>query len=222
MTRAERLVVIGSSGHAKVVIDVAEASGHRIVGLLDRFRKRGDDTLGYPILGAEEDLPFLVAGLGVTACAVAVGDNFVRASIAEKVRSVLPDLPFATLVHPAATLSSHASLGEGTVVMAGAIINSASRIGRLCIVNTAASLDHDSVMEDHSSLAPGAHTGGGVRVCAFSAIGIGAVLIQGVRIGEHSVVGAGAVVLQPLEPYRVAYGVPARVIRERLPGDSYL
>jgi acetyltransferase-like isoleucine patch superfamily enzyme len=106
--------------------------------------------------------------------------------------------------------------------MAGVVVNPCCAVGRLCILNTGASLDHDSVMHDHSSLAPHATTGGNCEIGAYSAVSIGAVLIHGVKVGEHSVVGAGAVVTRAVRPYRVVYGVPAREVRERRAGDRYL
>jgi acetyltransferase-like isoleucine patch superfamily enzyme len=106
--------------------------------------------------------------------------------------------------------------------MAGAVINPSCTIGRFCIVNTKASLDHDSVMDDFSSLAPGVTVGGNCRIGTHSAIGIGAVLRHGITIGDHTVVGAGSLVMSCVESFSVAYGVPARRIRDRRQGDKYM
>ena len=77
-------------------------------------------------------------------------------------------------------------------------------------------------MGQFSSLAPRAVTGGGVKIGAFSAIAIGAVLSHSIAIGDHTVVGAGATALKDVPDRVVVYGTPARVIRRRNPGDSYL
>jgi acetyltransferase-like isoleucine patch superfamily enzyme len=106
--------------------------------------------------------------------------------------------------------------------MAGAVINPGCKVGDFCIVNTRASLDHDSVMGDFSSLAPAAVTGGNVQIGAFSVIAIGAIVAHAVRVGEHAVIGAGATVLRHVPDRVVAYGTPARIIRQREPGDPYL
>jgi acetyltransferase-like isoleucine patch superfamily enzyme len=102
------------------------------------------------------------------------------------------------------------------------LINPNAGVGAFCIVNTNASLDHDSVMEEFASLAPNASTGGNVRIGAFSAICQGANVIHGLAIGEHTVVGAGSTVLHSLPPFVVAYGTPARVVTNRQAGDKYL
>jgi acetyltransferase-like isoleucine patch superfamily enzyme len=106
--------------------------------------------------------------------------------------------------------------------MAGVSINACSSVGRFCILNTNSSLDHDSILEDFASLAPGATTGGNCRVGQFSAVSIGAVLIHGIHVGEHTVIGAGSLVMKSIESFVVAYGTPARAIRNREQGDKYL
>jgi len=106
--------------------------------------------------------------------------------------------------------------------MPGAIIQTNCQIGRFCIVNTGASIDHDSTMKDYSSLAPQACTGGNVTIGAFSAIGLNACLKHRVAIGDHTVVGAGATVLDDFPANTVVYGTPARQIRSRTAGEPYL
>lgn len=219
----DNIVIIGSSGHAKVIIDIVQQEKkYNIVGLLDRFRDVGEKTLGYPVLGKEEDLPELMKTHALNGAIVAIGDNFVRSKVAERVQKICPDLPFVSAIHPKASIAMEVSIGEGSVVMAGVSINPYSSVGRFCILNTNSSLDHDSILEDFASLAPGATTGGNCRIGQYSAISIGAVLIQGVRVGEHTVIGAASLVMKPIGSFVVAYGTPARTIRDRKQGDKYL
>lgn len=219
----EKIVIIGSSGHAKVVTGIVEREGrYEVAGYLDQFRKSGESTLGYPVLGQESDLPALVAGHGVAGVLIAIGDNFVRAAVAARVRELCPALRLISAIHPAASIARDALVGAGSVVMAGAVVNGGAVIGQCCILNTKSSLDHDSVMADFSSLAPGATTGGNCQIGTGAAVGLGANLIHGVRIGEHTVVGAGATVIRSLEASCLAYGTPARAVRPRIAGEPYL
>jgi len=219
----DNIVIIGSSGHAKVVIDIVQQEGRfNIVGLLDRFRSVGDQTSGYPILGKEEDLPNLIGVHLLKGAIIAIGDNFTRSKVAARIKAISPDLLLVSAIHPAASIASEVIIGEGTVVMAGVSINPCASIGRFCILNTHSSLDHDSVLADFASLAPGAIAGGNCRIGQYSAISIGAVLSHGVSIGEHTVIGAGSLVMKSIESFTVAYGTPAKVIRTRAPGDKYL
>ena len=77
-------------------------------------------------------------------------------------------------------------------------------------------------MEDFSSLAPRVATGGNCRIGEFSAINIGAVLSNGTSVGEHAVLGAGSTLLEDLASFKMAYGTPAKVVRDRQIGEPYM
>lgn len=220
----KRVVVIGSSGHAKVVVDILEKAGHHaMVGYIDSYKPAGTMHFGYPVLGSEQALPQLIDTWDLQGYVVAVGDNFLRLQLAQTVdRLSSGRLVPVNAIHPQAMLSRGVSLGWGNVLMAGAVINADCRLENHTIVNTAASLDHDTVLEEGASLAPGARTGGNCHIGLGAAIGIGAVLAHRMRVGSHAIVGAGATVLQEVAPMQVVYGTPARAVRTRQPGDKYL
>ena len=219
----KRIVLIGASGHAAVIIDAIEKRNkYQIAGLVDAAGAIGATVLSYPILGCEEDLPSLLESHGIEAALVAIGDNWTRCQVVTRIKALLPDLSFATVIHPAAAVASSAEIGAGTVVMAGSVINSRSRVGNFCIVNSGAVLEHDSELADFACLLPRAATGGDVSIGTHTAICMGANIMHGVSIGEHSVVGAGSTVLSDIPARVVAYGTPAKVIRFRTPGQKYL
>lgn len=209
------LVIWGAGGHASVVADVVRSSGAAtIAGFLDDMnpRRHGTAFCGVRILGGHEQFEILRRD-GVAHILVAIGDNSLRARVAEMAQAA--GFALFTAVHPRAVVASEAGLGAGSVVMAGAVINPGARVGRNVIVNTGATVDHDCVLEDDVHISPGAHLAGAVRVGRATWIGIGAAVIQGLRIGERVVVGAGAVVVKDLPDAVVAYGNPARVVRSR-------
>lgn len=219
----ETILLIGASGHAKVLIDIIEcARKYKIAGLLDRDSIPGRRVQGYEVLGNEEELPVMKKEYGVTGLVIAIGDNYMRAEVYQRVSKICPDLSFVKAIHPSALVSKSATIGEGTVIMAGVTVNPSSTIGRFCILNTQSSLDHDSAMDDFSSLAPGVVLGGNCKIGKLSAICIGAVVIHGIHVGENSVVGAGAIVLENIEPNKLAYGIPAKPVSDRKSGDLYL
>lgn len=164
----------------------------------------------------------MVKKLNLTGAVIAIGDNAIRAKVAANVTEYVPNLPFVTVIHPLAAIGRSVEIEAGVVAMAGAVVNPGCKIGRLCILNTNSSLDHDCGMGEFSSLAPGVVTGGNCRIGQYSAISIGAVLRHGVTIGEHTVIGAGALVLNDIDAYSVAYGSPARRVRSRAAGEPYL
>ncbi|MBF0295604.1 MAG: acetyltransferase [Magnetococcales bacterium] len=219
----KNIIIMGGSGHAKTIIDIVERENrHRIVGVLDPAREVGERLLGHVVLGGDEDLPELVTRLGIEGAILAIGGNHQRALLAERLAKQHPDLPLVSAVHPGAVIGRGATLGAGTVVMAGAVIGPDCRVGRACIINTLASLDHDSVMGDFAALAPHAATGGNCRIGRGAFLGMGAVVIHGLRVGEHALLGAGAVAVQDVPALSVSLGVPARVVRARREEDPGL
>ncbi|MFQ5600964.1 MAG: NeuD/PglB/VioB family sugar acetyltransferase [Candidatus Krumholzibacteriia bacterium] len=204
---AESILVVGAGGHAQVVIDVIEKQGrYMVVGLLDEAAQHhGRQVLDYPILGGRE----VLGQAGVPRRAfVAIGSPGAREAWLTHLETLGYELPI--LIHPAAHVGRDVQIAAGTVLMAGAVVNSGARLGRGVIVNTGASIDHDCHIGDHAHIAPGARLAGGVRVGARSHIGIGACVIQAIEIGSDVVIGAGAAVVHPIPPHTTAVGVPAR------------
>ncbi len=219
----EKILLIGASEHAKVVMDIVEKEGkYEILGLIDSYKPAGLELFGYRVLGAEDELARLFAAGQIAGGIVSIGDNWTRGQVVERIEKIAPGFAFVRAVHPSAILARGVEIGAGTAVMAGVVVNSDSKIGAHCILNTKSSLDHDGEMGDFSSLAPGATTGGKVTIGKFSAIGLGASVIHGINIGGQTVLGAGAVAVGDIPSYCVAYGVPAKIIRKREAGEKYL
>lgn len=219
----QRIIVAGASSHGRVVAEaILQAGKYRLVGFLDSGMPAGESWYEKPLLGPIEAIAAVVAAQRIDACVVAIGHNWARKRCAELIRAVCPELTFAAVVHPRAHLASDAVVREGTVILDGAIVCAGATIGRHCLINTGCQLDHESVMEDFASLAPGVVTGGKVRVGEMAAICMGALVLHERAVGAASVVGAGAVVVHNIPENCVAYGTPARIIRTREPADAYL
>ncbi len=214
------ILIWGASGHARVVADILRLEGrYAVAGFLDDIHpeRRGETFCGAQVLGGREQLAVL-RKQGVEAALIAVGDPGTRLKLAEL--ACARGYRLVTAVHPRAVVAGDAVLGEGTVIVAGAIVNPGCWIGRNVILNTASSIDHDCVVEDGVHVAPGACLAGNVVVGRGAWVGIGAVVVERVRIGAASVIGAGAVVVRDLPEGVVAYGVPARVQRKRAGDDE--
>lgn len=142
---------------------------------------------------------------------IGIGDNKARKMLAERAAS--RGARFTTALHPSAQVGIGVEIGQGTVVMANAVINTGSRTGIHVIINTAATVDHDCEIGDFVHLSPGVHLAGNVKVGQGAHIGIGACVIPGVRIGEWAVVGAGATVIDNVAPRSTVVGTPAKPVK---------
>lgn len=216
------IYIIGGGNHAKVVIDLIEEEGRfAIAGIFDRGRPEGETLCGYPYLG--DELTYLrehvSEPLNLT---IALGENFFRAQTHEAVRALSANFHFPTLVHPSATVANRTEIGEGCTFMAGAVVNPFVKMGLLCILNTNASIDHDSVIGDFVNICPGVATGGGVKVGDYAFVGVGANLRDSVSIGENAQIGVGAAVVSDVAAHSCALGVPAKHVRWREPGERFM
>lgn len=217
------LLLLGASGHCHALLSVIRRQAvYEPVGLLDSIQPIGSRIHGLPVLGREADAAALCGEHQIRDLFVALGDNFQRQQVSERLQRAVPDCRFAVLIDPSAVVAADACLAPGVAVMAQAHVGSGTLVGEGALINTSASIDHDGRLGAFASLAPGAITGGHVTIGSRTAIGLGARLIHRVCIGEDSVVGAGSLVLRDLPGGVVAYGSPALIARERAMDDPYL
>jgi sugar O-acyltransferase (sialic acid O-acetyltransferase NeuD family) len=182
-------------------------SGDNLIGFLDDDDdKQGSEIFkGYKVIGKTVD----VGKYRDCYCIVAVGDNHVRIEIVKK----LVGTKFYTAIHPSAVIADTVKIGEGTVIMAGVVINVDTEIGKHCIINTAVTIDHDNRIGDFVHISPGAHLAGGVSVGEHSWICTGAVIINNIHVGEDVVLGASARALKDIDVPGVYVGTPARRVK---------
>jgi sugar O-acyltransferase (sialic acid O-acetyltransferase NeuD family) len=196
----ERIFVYGAGGQGRVVVDTLSNGRveYGVTSLVDDDRDlHGRSVSGQIVQGGEairDERGF-----------VAIGDNEARVRIASKYRGRL-----VTIVHRTAFVAHDVVLGEGTVVMAGTVINVGCRIGSNVIINTGATVDHDCVIGDGAHLAPGVHLCGGVTIGEGTLLGVGAVVVPGVTIGPKAFIHAGQTVTRD-----VPAGAVVRATRKR-------
>ena len=205
------IVIYGASGHGKVIADIVTKSGGTVLAFFDDRESIHNTTFcGSPIWGGAEALRKAALNRSFSVI-IGIGDNRGRYKISRLLQG--ENLRIGTAIHPSAQVGGDVVIGEGTVVMAGCVINPGARIGKHCIVNTAATIDHDCVIGDYVHLSPGAHLGGTVRVGDFTWIGLGASVINNMNIGENTIVGAGSVVIRDVASGVVVVGNPAAFLR---------
>ena len=197
----KQLMIIGASGHGKVVADIAKKNGYDSITFLDD-NSSVKECSGFPVVGKSRD--YLKWDCDFF---VAVGNARIRQRIQEQLESENKNIP--VLIHPNAIIAENVVIGSGTVIAAGAVINPGVVIGKGCIINTCASVDHDCRIGNYVHISVGSHLAGTVIVDDRTWVGIGAVVSNNLRITGDCMIGAGAVVVKGINESGIYVGVPA-------------
>lgn len=216
-TRERQLIIFGAGGHAKSIANIAISAGYNIKYFVDE-RSQKSKLFGIDVI---KDINCIESPENYS-FAIAVGDNSARELIYLDIFKKLRNIAFPPLIHPTATISHFCTISEGTVVMPQAVVGPNSTVGKFCILNTRSSIDHDCKMHDFSSLAPGATTGGHVTIGHRSAVSIGAIVRHNIEVGDDCVIGANSFLNKSIPNNTLAYGTPAKAIRNHQKGMPYL
>ena len=199
----DEIILIGAGGHARSCIDVIEQSGQfKIAGLVEKGKLNNKENLGYPIIGTDDDLQNLRQKYSHSL--ITVG-QIKSPKIRIKLYQLLKELDFTlpVIVSSHAYVSKHAQIGEGSIIMHGAIVNTNAKIGNNCIINNKSLIEHDAVIGDHCHISTGAIINGEVSVKSETFIGSAAVTKQAISIGKNCVIGASIVLKNDIESNKV-------------------
>lgn len=205
-------ILWGGTGQSRVVRPILEAQGISVLAVVDDTEGLVPSFTDIPLLvGKAQFEPWLTqqkdARLGFC---VSIGNPHAAGRI--RIAAYLKQLGLkpCNAIHPTAIIEPGVVLGEGVQIMAGAVIGVNVKIGNYCIINTKASVDHDTVLEDGVEIAPGATLCGQILVKAHTWVGAGATVLPRIEIGENTIIGGGALVSRNIPANVVAYGVPAK------------
>lgn len=214
------LLVIGASSVALNVLDLAHELSRSVEVFVDETVAAGAQLRGTDFQVANTLEPWIDDDrLDVV---IAIGDNFWRENVYNRLRHRVRPERFINLVHPRATVSSYARLGIGSLLLANSTIGPYATIGDFAYLNVNTVVAHDCALGSFVSMSPGAALAGRVRVGARSSVGMNASVREGRAVSEDVIVGANSFVNSDAPSSCVLVGAPARVLRERVSGERYL
>lgn len=201
------IVLIGGGGHCKSVIEAAESSGTIIHGILDAELKKGNNILGYPVLGDDALISSLVSDYKFVVTVGQIKSAKLRIQLHKKVADIGGRM--ATVIASSAVVSKHSKICAGSVIMHHALVNAGARIGDGCIINSFANIEHDVKIDDYCHISTGAMINGDCQISSGTFIGSQSVLSNGVKIQRRCVIGAGSLVKKNIIKSGLYSGVPA-------------
>ncbi|MCC2666777.1 MAG: transferase [Gammaproteobacteria bacterium] len=205
----------------KLYIIGAGAFGREIFSWLDEVKDRDWDFVGFidDNLSALEgfNLPAkIISTLNEFSpkpkdCFVcAISTPAVKAKIVQKFQKKSTD--FINLIHRTAVISKYVKLGIGGVYYPFVYIGSNAKIGDFINVNVSASIGHDVVIGNYSTLSGHCDLAGGVELGEGVFMGTHAAVIPRIRVGDYATIGAGSVAMRHVKPHTTVIGVPAKAL----------
>jgi sugar O-acyltransferase (sialic acid O-acetyltransferase NeuD family) len=210
--KKQKIILLGGGGHCISCIDVIEQTNmFEIAGILDAPSMIGQYVLGYPVLGTDELIPKLVAQGYVFHITVGqIKSSAVRQKLYHLLKNAGAELP--VIVSPAAIVSRHAEIGEGTIVMHQVVVNASAQIGICNIINTASVVEHEAVTGDFCHISTGVFLNGQVKVGNRCFIGSHTVVNNNITIVSDVVVASAARVAAGISKPGVYGGNPMRKV----------
>jgi sugar O-acyltransferase (sialic acid O-acetyltransferase NeuD family) len=217
------IALIGGGSQLSYTIDIIEKQNtHRIIGVLDSCKDIDTMLFGYKVIGKQENIIDLILKYNIEGCVISIGDNWSRQKVYLQVANLAPQLEWPNAIHPSVIIGNHVAIGKGILAMAGVIINSGAYLGDFTNYYTNCNVEHDCYIDNFASISAGVVLGGKVKIGKFSAITLNATIIDRLVIGENSVVGAASLVTRDIPDNVLAYGNPAKIIRNRVQGEKFL
>ena len=206
----KKILIYGSGGHGKVVLEILLTAGFPIAGFIDDNENQHNKIVNtYSVLGSLAMKKDMTDRYSVV---LGIGNNQIRKKTYEQAKTL--GFEIVSAVHRSAIIASTVKLGEGVVVMPGAVINTDSVIGTGAVVNTGATVDHDCILSAFCQIWPGANLAGSISVGELSYVGTGSAVIQNIKIGNNVMIGAGSAVITDIPDHSTAVGVPAKIIKK--------
>ncbi len=206
------IILWGGTGQAKVVRPIIESYGSKVIAVFDDTPNLVPPFKDIDLLRGQKDLKqwLRVRNTSELGFSITIGNPHGRVRCQLHDQLTKEGIQAVTVVHPTSWVAKNAVLGLGTQVMAGAIIAPEAHIGRQCIINTKASIDHECMLDDGVEIAPGATLCGLVQVGVNGWIGAGATVLPEIKIGADSIIGAGSVITRNVPAGVIVTGIPGR------------
>lgn len=196
--------IIGAGDHGKVIADCLKSNDLKSIFFVDDNQD---------ILKEWQNIPIFTKNylnlLKNSNLIIGIGNNKTRKRIAEN----FSNYQFVSFKHSSSYISEFAQIGKGSIAMAFSLVQTNSKIGNHCIINSRASIDHDCIIGDYVHLGPGSILCGNIQVEEGAFIGAGATILPSIKIGKWATIGAGSVVIKDVPDFATVVGNPARIIK---------
>ena len=214
------IVLLGSGYHLKVLENqIINSKLFKILGYANHSIANKKLRINSKYLGKFEDLKKIRKKFFGLLC---VGQGNIREKMLNEIKKKKLKLNWAKFISPQARILHNVKIGNGSVVLSGAIINSNTKIKKHCLINSGAIIEHDNTFENFSTASPGVVTGGNVKVGKKTFLGLGSIIKNKINIDNNVVIGCGSNVVSNCKENYIYFGNPAKKIRKLKKREIFL
>jgi len=209
----KKLAIIGSGDLGQqIAYHAIQDKQFEVVGFFDDFKVKGELVEQVPVLGGINEVFYLFEKGFFEVLLLGVGYKHMvkRAQVFDQFKN---KIPFARLIHSSSIVDASCTIGEGTVVYPGCLLDQKVVIHENVMINVGCCIAHHSEIGKHSFLSPRVAIAGFVTIENRCIIGINATIIDNLKIAAQTQIGAGAVVIKSIEKYGLYVGNPIKFIR---------
>lgn len=191
-----KTIIWGGTGQAKAVRPIIENYGSRVVAVFDDTPDLKPPFPDVELYCGYEAFRNWVQNRRVEEIGfcIAIGNPHGRVRLKLHESLANDGLSPISIAHPTAWVADNAFIGPGAQILAGAIVAAEARLGRQCIINNHALVEHEALLHDAVEIAPSATVLGLTSIGVNTLVGAGAVVLSRLKIGSDVTIGAGAVV----------------------------
>ena len=219
----KKLLIFGLKRNFKIIVnEIFKFQNYKIIGFVDEnIKVKSVKIDNKKISNLTKNIKSIINNKNVSGL-VTFGDNYLRKKIYEKVHKINKNFKWEILISKNAIVDKSVKIGQGSIIMPGVIINCYSKIGKMSLINTGSIIEHDNILKDFSSTAPGVTTSGNLTLGELSHLGTASTVIHDIKIGQNTILGANSLAIKNLDKNSVYVGNPAKKIKKRKVGLKYL
>lgn len=210
------IYVFGSGGLALCVVDAFLSQGEKNVTVVTQAHEQQMDIPCLSILESKLKMA------DVKQSFVAVGDNFNRQKLTQKLLAANSQMQFVNAIHHSVVLGTGARLGNGIYIGACTSVGPQVAIGSHSIINAGVTIEHNSTLGEYLNIGTGSSIAGTVQIGDRSILGVNTAVLHNISVGADALLASSACITKHVEPGTVMMGVPAVAKKSRKFGDAYL
>ena len=215
----KKILLYGGMSTAFIVQEMLRDDNIKTNYIFDEYIKKPHFPTKAKFFNNKNDLINLIKNSTHFFVCIGMFGGILRANISEQLKKF--GLKSFSILSKMAIIDKSSKIGQGCLIMPGAIVHKKVFIGHDCYINVNAVVDHESILGKGVHVMGSAYIAGKVQIGDYASIGANATILPYCKIGKGAIVGAGSVVTKDVKPYEIVVGNPAKFLKKNITNYNY-